>query len=718
MSKTMSPEGKHVNPHSAADDGRRLVAKVVSVNGVRKIEIDGKVFEALAFRSFRPEERNIREFHDAGVRLMSVLHTGMNCTLDVPYSLFGEVWTGPRQYDFAALDRQMELFLKHAPDTYFNVMLQLDTRDWYLRTHPACSNSYWNLVEMAGYPQWREDTAQFLQDILLYIEGKYGDRVFAYSLFCGSSTEWYTNSQGQSRPEAMLREHPIKEACFREFTGDPQAQLLPLEELHRTTHGVFRDPVADTAALRYWQFHHQIIGDAIVYFAGRAQEVLQHRKLLGLFYGYLTQLDGKRLLEEGQLGYERVWQCPDLDIIFAPAKYGRPRSFEGASGFLATVDSLNLHNKLMFQEIDHTTYIAPATVENGRPIPGSGSKLKDEFQTRMVLRREFALTRVKRVATWWFDFFGGYYYSESLMKEVANMVRVQERLKDVPMRSVAQIAVFGDVESMYRVQAFSPLANDLLVTPPDELARIGAPYDIYNFSDLDHERLPLDQYRLIIFMNPFLLPPDKRDFIARRVKRGGRTLLWIYAPDYIGEHGFSADAISAITGITVAAHAGGDSTVQVAPEGIFSRLGTTAHYSFSAPIAPLFEVQDREVLTLGVYQSDGAVAFASKMLGNHTSVYSAVGNLPAAIYREVARAAGIHIYHEGSDPVYLNNRLIGIHMQSGTEPVINLPLNRAVRMEELFDGGEISIENGTGSLPLEAGAAKLFLLLDGELVPP
>jgi hypothetical protein len=679
---------------------RGLRAKIVPVGGVLKIEINGKVFEPLAFRSFRPEERNIREFYDAGLRLMSPLHTGLNCTLDVPYSKFGEIWIGPRQYDFAAFDRQMELFLKHAPEAYFNIMLQLDTRAWSLKAHPDWSNCYWNLVEMAGHQPWREETAQFLQDMLRYIEGKYGDRVFAYSLFCGSSTEWYTNSQGRGRPEAQIREHPIKTTCFRKFTGDPTATMPPLEELHRTSHGAFRDPVADAAALRYWRFHHGIIGDTILYFCRKSQEVLQHRKLLGLYYGYLTQLDGKRLLEEGHLAYERVWRCSDLDMIFAPAKYGKPRSFEGASGFLATVDSLGLHNKLTFQEIDHTTYIAPSTVENGRRIPGSDSKLKDEFQTRMVLRREFALTRVKRVATWWFDFFGGYYYAEPLMKEVANMVRVQQRLKDVPMRSAAEIAVFGDVGSMYHAQAFSPLAADLLVTPPDELARIGAPYDIYNFSDLDHKRLPLAQYKLVILLNAFLIPRDKREFIRAKLQAGGRTLLWLYAPNYIQPRGFSADGISEITGITVARREGDDSAVQFGD----SRFG------FSKKVSPLFEVRDGGAQVLGTYVSNGAPAVAVKKLARHTSVYSAVGNLPATVYREIARAAGVHIYYEGRDPVYINSRLLGIHMQSDPAPTINFPQRKSFRLEELFDGGEVRVENGACQLPREPGSTKLYLL--------
>ena len=712
---------------ACASNKSKLGAKIVPVNGVMKLEINGEVFEPLSFRSFRPEVRNITDFHKTGIRLMSVLHTGMDCTLDVPYSPFGESWKGIGQYDFEAIDRHMELFIQNAPDTCFNIMLQLDTRDWYLQQHPEFSNSYWNLVEMAGVKQWRKDTARFMQDMMRYFEEKYGDKIYSYSLFCGSSTEWYTNSQGRGRPEAAIREHPVKEASFREFTGDPSAKLIPLEQLHKTSHGVFRHPVNDAEALRYWRFHHQIIGDAIVYFAAKAQEVLRHKKLLGLFYGYLTQLDGKRLLEEGHLGYERVWACPDLDIIYAPAKYGKPRSFEGTSGYLLTLDSLALHNKLLWQEIDHTTYVAPQTVENGRRIPGSDSKLKDEFQTRMVLRREFALTRAKRTALWWFDFFGGYYYSEALMNEVANMIKVQERIKDVPMRSVAEIAVFGDVDSMYFVQAFSSVASDLLVAPPDALARIGAPYDIFNFCDLDHKNLLIDQYKLIIFLNTFLISDEKKEFINKKLKANGRTILWLYAPNYIQKDGFSFESIAQITDFGVNETKLENSEVIVKNGGLFAKLPVNVKYAFTKvaastgnayntvapnsaiPVSPLFEIDDTSAETLGTYTQNGKVAFARKRLKKYTSIYSAVGNLTTDMYREIARSAGVHIYYEGNDPVYINNRLIGIHMQTDMQHTIKLPENRNCRLVELFDGGEIQASNGTCNIPHAAGEMKLYL---------
>jgi hypothetical protein len=693
-----------------------LVARLLREGGVLKIALNDRVCEPLAFRSFRPEARNISEFYAAGLRLMNPLHTGMNCTLDVPYSLFGEVWTGPGEYDFAAFDRQMELFVEHAPDAYLNIMLQLDTRDWYLQAHPECSNTYRNLVEMAGHEPWRAETARFLGDMLGYVEGKYGDRVFAYTLLCGSSTEWFTNPLVPDHPEALIRPHPLKEAAFRHWTGDPEAVLPSLEELHHTSRGVFRHPREDAAALRYWHFHHQIIGEAIVYFAGTCQETLQHRKLLGLFYGYLTQLDPMRLLREGHLGYEQVWRCPDLDMLYAPAKYGHPRSFEGASGYLTTVDSVGLSGKLYFQEVDHTTHIAPQTVENGRAIPGSDSKLKDEFQSRMVLRREFALARAKRTALWWFDLFGGYYYTAALAQEVADQVRVQERLRDLPLHSAAQIAVFGDVESMYYVSGASPLAADLLVRAPDELARLGAPYDIYTLSDIDRDGIPWEQYRLVVFLNAFTLPPARREFIRSRLPAAGRSLLWLYAPGYVGEGDCSVEGISAVTGMRVVEHDGADSLVEVPAEGLFAHLRGGLRYAFSREVQPLFQIEADQEQVWGRYVSDGAPALASRQFPTHTAWYSAVGNLPTALWREIARAAGVHIYHEGTDPLYINSRLIGIHMQSGEEVELSLPVASG-HLEELFDGGEVAVADGRCRLAAEPGVVRLYLLTDGELRP-
>lgn len=672
-----------------------MQAAVVNSNGVHYIEIDGTLYSPLAFRSFRPEERNIREFYQAGVRLMSILMTGLNCTLEVPYSLYGEIWTGKRRYDFDAIDRQMELFVQNAPEAYFNIMLQFDTRQWYLEQNPECSNTFRNLIEMAGYSKWRQDVCEYLKDVIGYLEEKYGERIFAYSMFCGSSTEWYTNSQTRGAEDGKIRWHPLKEAAYQSHIGNPSAKLPDMEELVHTSNGIFRDPEKDAESLSYWHFHHGMIGDTICFFADYLKELLKHQKLLGLFYGYLYALPNTRLLYEGQMGYERVLRNENIDLIFAPASY-EDRHFEGVSGFLNNVDSVLLHRKLQFHEIDHTTYIAPTELEDGRGIPGSAARLKDSFETRMVLRREFSMCMTKRIGLWWFDFFGGYYYAPELMAEVTKMVSIREKLKAIPMESVSEIAVLSDVESMFYVSEFAKINNDCLTRFYDSLGRIGAPFDLYNFSDL--EELDTRQYRLFIIPNAFYLTGEQRRLVERKIKTGGRSVLWLYAPGYIGENGFSAKKMSELIDMRLEEVALLSTEIDC-PEGT---------YGFQEKIRPMFAVADPDAEIWGRYAENQKGALACRACPAYTSYYSGTGNLPDGVLRKIAKRAGVHLYHDGRDPVYANSRLLGIHSVQGGP--VTLRLKQDAWAEDLFDGGTHRTQKRELTVNIPKGVMKLYLL--------
>ena len=48
------------------------------------------------------------------------------------------------------------------------------------------------------------------------------------------------------------------------------------------------------------------------------------------------------------------------------------------------------------------------------------------------------------------------------------------------------------------------------------------------------------------------------------------------------------------------------------------------------------------------------------------------------------------------------------HIQTDAAPVITFPLRKPARLEELFDGGEIRVADGTCQIPHEFGATKLY----------
>ncbi len=673
-----------------------MQAFITEQNGIRQVSINGTVYPPYSFRSFRPEERNVSEFYGAGVRLMSILMTGIECTLQVPYSYFGEIWTGKGQYDFDAIDRQMDLFLRCAPDAYFNVMLQLDTRDWYLKEHPECSNTFHNLIETVGYQTWRDDVCEYLRDVIGYLEEKYGERIFSYSMFCGGSTEWYTNSQCEWCEDGKIRSFPLKEKAFRRYTGRPDAVLPEMEELSRCSRGVFRDPVEDAAAVEYWHFHHEEIADAICWFARYIRTLFRGRKVLGLYFGYIWPLPGTRLLYEGQLGGEKVTACPDIDVIYAPASY-QDRGFEGVSGYLNNVDSVMLHGKMQWHEVDHTTYIAPSVLENGREIPGGDLRLKDSFQSRMLLRREFAMCAAKRNAMWWFDFFGGYYYAPELMEEVAMLHRVGTELSRIPMKSVSEIAVLTDMESMLYVSEFGKINDDCLTNLYDSLGRMGAPFDLYNFKDLD--LLDTAPYRFFIVPNAFLVSEEMRRTVERRLKQAGKSVFWIYAPGYLDGRRCSDEAMSELTGISL--RETGRKGARILWEG--------GSFGFQKEdVSPVFAAADEDAEVLGRYEGSGDAALVKKRIGQYTAWYCGTGNVPWQILRRAAAEAGVHIYFDGSDPVYVNDRLIGIHSVAGGP--VTLHLRGDAKLRDLFDGGAAGSKDGDVTLDIPKGAMKLYLL--------
>ena len=157
------------------------------------ISINGDLYNALSFKTFRPTDRNISDFYNAGIRLFDILSTGTTSSVkEIKYSLFGESWIDDETYNFDVIDNQIDLFIKNAPDAYFGVMLVLDTREWWLKKRKGYPNSFTNLGQMFMEPEWNRLAGLYLKRAVEHIEDKYGDKVYGYYLLNGHTTEWFS----------------------------------------------------------------------------------------------------------------------------------------------------------------------------------------------------------------------------------------------------------------------------------------------------------------------------------------------------------------------------------------------------------------------------------------------------------------------------------------------------------------------------------------------
>ncbi|HEX2948668.1 MAG TPA: hypothetical protein VHV83_03725, partial [Armatimonadota bacterium] len=158
-------------------------------------------------------------------------------------------------------------------------MIQLDMPEWWMKSHPGVPDSFHNLGEAVFSKEWVEEASDYLKSFIAYSEEKYGDRVFAYSFSAGLATEWFDDA----RFDGSVSE--IKQESYRRWLGDPAAVVPTHEEIYDDSGSVFREPNAN--AIKYMNFCANLTPDLICHFAGEAQSVIHHQKLVGVFFGYM-----------------------------------------------------------------------------------------------------------------------------------------------------------------------------------------------------------------------------------------------------------------------------------------------------------------------------------------------------------------------------------------------------------------------------------------------
>ncbi len=645
-----------------------MISRIINRDGNRFFEIDGKEFLPAAFRSFRPTPANVSLFYRNGIRLFQMQVSGIDNSLSVPYSAYGGVWVGDHEYDFSAFDRQMEMFMRFAPDGYFMIFAVLDMPTWWREKYRPDAYTFYELGNACLEKKWVEDASDYLCALITYAEEKYGDRIYGYAFAAGGSNEWFL---GQIPPNEKRAE------AFRKYINDP--------DIHIPTHAEIKDKSlptlldSDGALFKYNRFCAELAPDLILGFASKIQEVLNHRKIVGAFYGY-TMLPIGWVNQMGIAGYERVWKSGDIDMIFSPAAYYNARHLNGVSTYQVAVNSLELENKLYLHEIDHRTYLAEYPLDNSYMMH---TEYKDEAETLIVLRRELCTAAAKGGALWWFDFFGGYYASPGLEAELRLQMGILDRLSKMPRESVSEIAVFIDPKSLNYMKDQTAMPFDFTRKTRDALNECGAPYDLFNQNDLT--KIDTEKYKMFVFINALEISDEVKTAISEKLS--DKAVVWMYAPNYY------SGGIDEICPIRLREKTDSEAKIEYKGE----------MFGFTDPAAPMFEVDDKEAEILARYQ-DGTPACAKK--GNR--YYIATAKATPALWRDIAKESGVHIYTDKNSALYVDSRFIA--RQTMYEEDIELDLPFDCVLEEAFDGGIYRTENKKLRYKAKNGKTKMFII--------
>ena len=464
------------------------------------------------YRSFTKEPEMARIFsQELGVKNRCFFASNILNGLAQPYCEYPPIWVGEGKYEFEHLDAQMAEMNASNPDGKLICMVDLDSPFWMIRRFKF--DAFSDISTAVSNPNWVKMTLRWMKDFITYAEAHYGDRIGAYVLSGGGTSEWYdmvgaypTNSKEVAWTQWC------KERGLDHGTTVPHFQTL----VKAAFDGNLYDPVTESDKIDYWKFHNGVIADGILTFAREARALLPKDKKIGVFFGYHF-VGGNSQSAFGHLEYERVYASPDIDFFIAPGSYSN-RGIGGGSGSQAMFQTAMLNGKQFLHEIDFTPHDYFTRQVGWKTV-------EDDIAGNM---REACFALVHHISYWWFDMWGGFYDNPDLRARIGQMQQLREQFRDDRSPSVAQILLVGDPQSAYYVRKGSPVNHDGAEVIRNRIALTGAPYDCCSFSDL--ERLDLSRYKVILLPQLFLIDEARAKLLREKVCRDGRTVLFAYAP--------------------------------------------------------------------------------------------------------------------------------------------------------------------------------------------
>ena len=613
-------------------------------------------------------------------------------------------------YDFAEVDARIEAAVKANPNVLIIPRIGVSwPPKWWCEQYPEelmLYNDGSRGIASIHSQIWRKTAAQHMAALIKHIESNYGKHILGYHP-CGQNTgEWFFDATWEGRESGF--EEPARSA-FKAFLtlkyksdanlqtawAEPSVTLqtadVPNDEERRAQSGSFRRFPLAQKVFDFDEFRNEAMADIASYFCRVVKENAPSKAAV-VFYGYHFELAGapRGIQSTGHLALSRLLRSPYVDVVCSPVSYF-DRGPGGGGYFMAPVDSVHLSGKLWLVEDDTRTHLA--TKDPSDPVV----HMQDFEETKGVLARNFAHVVTRRAALWWMDLFGeGWFSTGEVWDFLEQLCRVYQSQMVVDKKYHPEIAVIVDEQSCLYLSRSGDLTNRLLALFRREWYRLGAPVGIYLLDDLIKGRVP--PAKLYLFLDTFALNDQEVKQVRKHACKPGNVVVWMYAPGIVKDGSISTADIINLTGIEIKETSQGTGEIVLSDGSTFNAQ--------HGHLEPSFVVIDPQAEVLARYASGNGVAVAFKKIGQWTSVYSSVLQLPASMLRELARRAGVHIYSDADDIVTAGNGVVGIHACGDGERRIKLPTR--CRVSDCLSGGTLSVRSSECSIKMRKGETVLL----------
>lgn len=668
--------------------------------GVPTLFVDGKPEVGRAYYTERIGKGPVHSFAEAGVNFVTFRYAETSGRRGAPR----HAWPSRDVFDFSDFDEKANTILEANPNARIFPRVELFAPQWWFAENPTEVMVYSDgttvkpLREGPATPLpawtskiWRADTALYLRKLIEHIASQpYGKHVVGYHLASGGTSEWYywpdyrwflfeinQDLVDYSKPQTdAFREYlhakystldALRAAWRNSSVTFENATIAPKADKMRPDWGVFFDPAKSQHVIDTFDFEGDVVADTIAYFCKVVKDATGGKAMTGAFYGYVIGAP-----DRAYRSTRKLLQSPHIDFLCAPSDYDFREPGAGLSAYRTVARSVQLHGKLWWDENDYYTYLTPASLTN----EGWTGPLTYENTEAMQLR-QLANQVEHASAAWWYDW--NSFDSPDIMHLIAKVNAIARRSLHTGRQSVSEIAAVVDEKSLHYTEMGWSLFRPLIQEQRLPFGRIGAPVDWLLMDDLDDA----PPYKMYVFLNAFHVTAPQKRAIQRLYSRGARAIVWVYAPGIVGTALDGKDSLD-VTGMKLKLLFDRSSLhVEIGPLGEQAlpgvhqgwRYGTDGVMANSTAnkLGPVMIGDDPDATTLGMLYGFGEPGLIAKARGGVQTYFSSAPKLPDWLLRGIAAKAGVHIYNQQDDAMYVNKSFVGIHTPRAGTRMLRFP---------------------------------------------
>ena len=660
------------------------------------------------------------------------------------------------------LDEQVEHILKGDPNAYIIVRFYTRAPESWKILHPEEyfineEGKVQTTPSRASDAFWEKAT-RLSAAIIKYCESQsWGNRVIGYN------THYLEEGGHLPVGDGWLFDHsPSMIRRWKEFLRKKYVSVEKLRKAHNDTTLTFenvrvpkdklRRSVSEVTNMLYWQnrMDNQVLRDYLELTrdvwhlryrqTGQAMQDAVKRKVLFLndankqtmlgwnlkgFFGYSSF--GEKIswspafpgliTGSGHINVaELLDNSPGYSGLLTPHDY-QARGVGGVFEPEGITDAVILRGDMFYAEMD---------TRSGDHGIGAA---RDDREWAAITWRNYATAWTRGFHTYWMygfqiaDWFG----TEPIQKTIGRQVEVINESLTWQHENVPGIAMILDDSAVFETNGSGNYFNEAIIWEWKQgMARCGVPFRIHLFEDLALDNFP--KHRVYYFPNLFRVDDERLEILKNKVFRDGNIVIWGPGSGISDGEKIGTESASRLTGFQftmLPANAPRRILISNFDHPITKNLDEAMVVGGPLPYGPVLLPTDGTELGLawakggmnhfgmslkefGKGAAQNKKGIASRSEGDYAAIFMTAVQIPADLWRNIARYAGAHVYSESNDVLLADKSIVALHSLKSGKKTIKLP--EMSRVKDLVTGKDISKEVREINFILNAPETKVFLL--------